>query len=694
LYSPGSRLGRQTLAHSSERVLVNMRDPPEQAVETIPHLDELAVVAAVSVLVSLVVTRLRLPTVAGLLAAGAMVGPSGLGWVRSSEVIHTLSELGVVFLLFSIGLEFSLSRLRSILRHVALGGGAQVALTIAATGLVAFALGKSPRASLLYGFIFSLSSTAIVLRALTERREIDAPHGKLIVGTLVFQDLCIVPMVLLVPTLGQGDPQAAMSAIVWALVRATGVVVFVVVASRLLVPRFMAAVDASKSREIFLMAVLTICIGTAYLTAQAGLSLALGAFLGGIVVADTEFGHRAFGDVLPLRDAFVSVFFVSMGMLFDASVLARSPLAGGVLLLGFLVGKGLIAAASAMLMRFPVRAASLAGVSLAQFGEFGFVLASLGQTAGILSEDETSLLLSSGLVSMFVTPLLARIAPQLKAGQRLLAPLERLLDTDAIDDVAPVDEPRSGHVVVVGYGVAGKLVASALEASGVDWLAMELNSDTVRRERAQGRPVYYGDATNSEALEHARIAQARALVVVTNDRAAVLRIVDTARRLSPTLFVIVRAHYLGEAAELEHIGVSEVVAEEIESGLEIVARVLRNASVPRNVIETRVEEARERFGQPTAVSRPRTRGGNLGEEALSDLELDSFLVRTGCPAMGKTLVQLDLRQRAGILAVAIRAGEELLHPPPIDRPLGEGDVVYAVGARPAIAGAIALFDAR
>ncbi|MBM4380302.1 MAG: cation:proton antiporter, partial [Deltaproteobacteria bacterium] len=277
----------------------------------VPLLDELALIAALAVGVTLVLARLRLPTVAGLLAAGALAGPYGLGLVHSVSAIEVLAEVGVVLLLFTIGLEFSLARLGVIFGQVLVGGVLQVLLTTAAVAGVAVAVGEPAGRGVFYGFVFALSSTAIVLRALGERRELDAPHGRFIVGTLIFQDLLVVPMVLVVPLLGSAGGDNALASMGTAMLKAAAVVLLTLGVARLLVPRVLGFVAAAQGREVFLLAILGLCIGTAWLTSLAGLSLALGAFLGGMVVADTEYGHRAMGDILPLRDAFVSVFFVS-----------------------------------------------------------------------------------------------------------------------------------------------------------------------------------------------------------------------------------------------------------------------------------------------------------------------------------------------------------------------------------------------
>ncbi|MFT3928018.1 MAG: cation:proton antiporter [Myxococcales bacterium] len=660
----------------------------------VPLLDELAIVAGLAVAVTVILSRLRLPTVAGLLAAGALAGPFGLQLVKSVHAIEVLAEVGVVLLLFSIGLEFSLGRLRDIFRQVALGGALQVGLTTAAAAGVAVALGESWARGIFYGFVFSLSSTAIVLRALSERRELDAPHGRFIVGTLIFQDLCVVPMVLIVPLLGSGAAQDAGEAIAFAMGKAALVVVCLVALARFIVPTILDWVDASRSREVFLLAILALCIGTAWLTSLVGLSLALGAFLGGMVVADTEYSHRAMGDILPLRDAFVSLFFVSLGMLFDVQVVLQKPLLVGLLLLGFLLAKGFLATLAAMAMRFPSRVAWLSGVGLAQFGEFGFVLAQLGEQSGVVESSALGPLLAAGIASMFLTPLLVRAAPHVTAGERLLAPLERLIGVRAIDEA---DQPGTqhsrlhDHVVIVGYGVAGRFAAQTLAACNVPFVVLELNADNVRSGKQEGLPIYYGDATSSEALGHAHLEGAKLLVLLMNDPQAALRVVDTARRVAPQVPVLMRTHYLRERQLLMKVGAHDIVAEEVEGAVEVIARMLRRIEVPRNVIEERIRNVRSET-QTTERKQtvPRTPLRDL--RGLDELKIESALVREQSAAVGKSAVTLHLRGKTGALVVGVKRGARLLKDPDPHVPFQAGDVVYLVGNSEAIRQAFALFD--
>lgn len=646
----------------------------------IPLLDEVALIAALGVAVTLVLSRLQLPAVAGLLLAGAIMGPSGFGLVKSLQAIEVLAEVGVVLLLFTIGLEFSLSRLATIFRQVAVGGALQVGLTTAVVTGLGVAWGWPAGRSLFLGFVFALSSTAIVLRALTERRELDAPHGRFIVGTLIFQDLCVVPMVLIVPLLGPAAGSGnVFTGVAIALGKAAGVVIITIALARVLVPRLLSWVDASRSREVFLLAVLALCLGIAWATGLAGLSLALGAFLAGMVIADTDYGHRAMGEVMPLRDAFVSVFFVSLGMFFDVQVVLAQPVLVGVLTFGFIFGKGFLATAAALTMRFPSRVAWLAGVGLAQFGEFGFVLARLAEASGVIDAEGIAPILSAGILSMFFTPLLVRAAPHVRAGERLLLPLERLLGARSIDE-EDAERPHalSGHVVVVGYGLAGQTICRALKANGVRYLVLELNAETVRAARARQEPVFYGDATSPEALAHAHVADAKAMLLVLNDPPAAQRIVDAVKRAAPTVPVLMRARYLKEAEALKALGAHDVVAEEVEGGLELLVRLLRLLETPRNVIDQRVKESREAtHTSERKLTFPRP---TLGEvSVLAGLKVDSVLVPETSAAVGRSAVELDLRKTTGAMVVAVSRGGLLLQAFSPATAFEAGDVVFLAG---------------
>lgn len=644
-------------------------------------LEEITVIATVSVIVTLLLGRLKLPVVAGLVLSGALVGPKALSLAHDPEAIEVIAEVGVIFLLFTIGLEFSLSRLKNIFRQVALGGLLQVGVTTLVTSLVCLSMNLSMPEAIVYGFVFALSSTALVLRTLGERGELDAPHGRFIVGTLIFQDLCIVPMVLIVPLLINGlDKPETWQAIMLALVKATLVVVLLFAVSRKVIPLLFRWVNASRSNEVFILTVLCLCIGTAYLTSLTGLSLALGAFLAGMIVADTDFRHRAMGDILPLRDVFVSFFFVSLGMFFDFQLLAEKPVEVGLLLLAFIGGKGLIAILAASFMRFPPRAAWLAGVGLAQFGEFGFIILQLAIQEGVVIENEIGTLLNAGILSMFLTPLLVYKAPHFTAGERALDPLAKLLRARSAEELEDRTVGHSDHVVVIGYGLAGRLLTNSLSRLKIEAVALEMNSDNVELGRKLGDPVYYADATSEEALGHAHVESCRAIVIMINDNQAIERVISTIARMKVEAPVFVRTQYMRGSEKLQNELPVNIVASEVEGGLEILSLVLNQLQIPRNLIIREVDQAREEtmHSDREYSSSPLPLEAHAG---LKDLKVEKLIVTAKSRVAGQSPRNLDLAESTGVSILAVRRQDSLLVHRIADIIFEPEDLVYCLGSK-------------
>lgn len=661
-----------------------------RAVSPVEALPELVLILGVAVIAALLVGFLRLPAVAGFMLAGAVIGPSGLALVKDLHTVELLAEIGVILLLFTIGLEFSLERLRRIARLVAIGGTLQVGLTTLVSVIVAHSLGFSLARGVFFGFLIALSSTAIVLRGLSERGEMDAPHGRFTIGALIYQDLCVIPMMLMVPILARLDAGGDIDHtqigldLGLALGKAFLFVVVALVAGRFVVPLALKAIDRAKSREVFLIAILVMCAGVAVLTAMVGLSLALGAFLAGVLLADGAWGHRAMSNVIPLRDLLTTMFFLSLGMLFDTGVVMDRPVVVGGLFLAMFLGKGLIATLACLAMRFPSRVAWLAGVGLAQFGEFGFVLAREGQKVGLLG-DEASAILSAGLLTMFVTPVAMRLGPHITAGARLLRPLERLLGARGVDEARDTHaKTLSGHVIIGGYGVGGHLLASALRDIDVPYVVLDLDAEAVRT-APRGEPVFLGDIAGVEALEHAHIHQAVAVVLLLTDAGATRNAIAEIRALNKTIPIVVRARRLLEHGELRRIGATDVISEEVEGGIETLARVLRARGTPANQMSRLVRQAREALGDTARrIAMPRNTKGEL--DALAGLKVESVAVPHGSPVVGE-----PCPSAAGVVLVAVGRGG-LLHEAPATLPLLAGDVVYLVGSRDASYAVAAAID--
>lgn len=619
----------------------------------------------------LLLGRLGLPPMLGFLVAGLLIGPHALGFVDDPHVIETVAELGVALLLFTIGLEFSFDRLRRIGRFVVLGGSLQVGLTILATLLIAVGLGLGEREGVYWGFLAAVSSTAIVLRLLADRREIDAPHGRFVVGVLIFQDLCIVPMMLAVPLLAGAETTA------WDLLLVLGkaalVVTLVVVAARKLVPALLGRAARAAAREVFVLAVLSVAALVAWATASLGLSIALGAFLAGIVIAETEFVHRVHAEVSPFRDALASLFFVSVGMLLDPATVLGRPGAVVGLVLVLVVGKLLIAALAVLLMRFPARVALLSGLALAQVGEFSFVLLRAGEEAGLVGASAAALFLAASVVTMIATPLLVGWSPRFAAGAQLLRPLEALLAVRPPDEPAAAPAAPEGHVVVAGLGLGGRTLVRSLEAAGIPYLGLELDPETVIAERAAGHAVRYGDATSLEVLERvAHLASARQVVLLLSDVEAASRAASLIRERHPELPVLLRVHRLERDAVPASLPGVQVVAEDHETAVEVVERVLRRSGVDGALHAAAISVARGARGERgDPIVPPTGLAGMLNMQAVTLGGEDH--------AVGKSILELNLRATTGGLVVAL-ARDGLLKPSPRPRdPLRAGDTLFLLG---------------
>lgn len=475
-------------------------------------LENLLLLTALGAVISYLLARLRLPVVSGLLIAGAVLGPQGLALVKNTELIQVLSKVGVVLLMFTIGLALSPRHLQQHLRIMAIGGLAQVGFTVLATAAVALSLDYHLGQALFLGCVVALSSTAIVLRGLSDRNELHAPHGRLITGALLFQDLTVVPMLVGLPVLAGGLSKVSGSQAFIALGESAGILGLTWMGGRWMVPLYFRRVAKVEGGDVFLLSVLALLMGACWLSAKAGLSTALGAFLAGLLLADADLGEKTLGQVLPFREASTALFFLSLGMLFDPRVPLQQAHSFVVMLLLFTVGKALLAGLAARLMGFPIKVAALTGVGLGQFSEFGYVLLQGGLYYGLLGRGEASLILSAGIFSMLLTPLALRLAPRFLAGEKVLAPLERLLGLRGADRPHAVVGRARPDVLFLGWGSEATGLAAQLARQGLRTLALDNDPTVVAKAQHDGHPVIYGDALSPEVLGHAGIAGVRGVV--------------------------------------------------------------------------------------------------------------------------------------------------------------------------------------
>jgi CPA2 family monovalent cation:H+ antiporter-2 len=647
-----------------------------------PILIDLTIVMALAVAAVYLCNLIKVPSIVGFLVTGILAGPHGLGLVSASEEIEVLAEVGVVLLLFIIGMEFSFSTFKQMKKPLLLGGGLQVGLTILMAGVLAYLLNRSLGEAAFDGMLVALSSTAIVLNLLQSRSELDAPHGRTSLGILIFQDVSVIAMLLIAPLLAGGAAGGGESG--WLLLaKGVAVIAFMIVAARWLVPWVLERTVATRNRELFLITVVLICFAVAWLTASAGLSLALGAFLAGLIISESPYSHQAVSNVLPLRDLFVSVFFVSIGMLVDLGYLWDNLWLAPVVALLVIAIKTLTGGIATLALGLPFRVALASGITLAQVGEFSFVLAQTGMTHGLLPAEHYQRFINISVLTMLLTPAGVALASKLSAKLTTM-PHKLPDDTHAVHDM-------HDHAIVVGYGINGRNVAQAARLAGIPFVVAEMNPATVRQEKAQGVPIVYGDATHEPLLEYLGAAKARVLVVVIADAAATRRVVAAAKNLNPGLYVIARTRFVQEVNRLRELGADEVIPEEYETALEIFARLLRRFMVPHDEIEGFVNDLRaESYGMLRKTGAADCAAGELSR-LLSQAQVITLRVAEGSQADGSELVELELRRKHGITLLAVGRGKEVLAEPGAQTRLMAGDLVVLLGTPERLADGTGIF---
>src|SRR5699024_2953659 len=500
-----------------------------------------------------------------------------------------LAEIGIILLLFTIGMEFSLDKLARIKKVILIGGGLQVSVTTALVAVILWGFGIGWNSGIYTGFLVALSSTAIILGLLAERGETNTPMGQLALGVLIFQDLAIVLLVLLVPILA-GESQSV-SDIALILGKAALIILLILVLAQRIVPWILEKVAQTRRQELFLLTVVAICLGTAALTNLVGVSLALGAFLAGLVVSESHYSEQAISEILPLRTIFNAVFFVSVGMLLDLEYVAEYPLliavvAFSVVLLKFAVNTG-----SLLVLKRPIRIVASAGLALSQIGEFSFVLERAGRLSGLspagMAETGSQIFIAVAVLLMILTPWLMEGGTAV--GNFLARSSSRETEGNAsVSDTALLED----HAIIVGYGPAGRYLVWALDDTDIPYVVIEMNPDSVKEMRKQGIPAIFGDACQQHILNQAQIQKAKLCVVATNDPLASPRIVRQSRFLNPTLQIIVRSRYLSELGHYEEMGADIVVPEEVEATVRLFSHVLGSYLVPQETIRNYVQEIR------------------------------------------------------------------------------------------------------
>ena len=627
--------------------------------------------------------RFKQSPLVAFVVTGTVVGPYGLSLIHDVESVHTLATVGVMILLFSLGLEFSLKRLMETRMAVLVIGPLQMLGTIAATALVARIRGIPFGTGVIYGILIGLSSTAVFMKMLDERREANSFHGRIGMGVSIFQDLCTIPFIIAIPLMATEKNllYAAGSALGKSLILITAVLVV----GNYLFPVLLRGILKTRSKELFLITSVFMFLGTAWATAAAGVSLALGSFLAGLILSESEYGHHIFAEVRPFRDSLNSLFFISIGMLINPAFIIDHPWTILGLTAAIVAGKVAITTGAVMAARIPLHVALLTGFALAQVGEFSFILLQTVSSVGAISAAPYQVFLSCSVLSMALTPVLFGLSrkviqrfarswsPQLPFGRSTLGSLQEF---GSLKD----------HVIICGFGLGGQSIARVLKANRIPYLVTDLNEQRVREARKDGEPILFGDCTSTHILELAGIKRSRVIVFVISDPFASRLAVRAAREMSREIVVLTRTKYVADIDALWDQGSNEVISEEFEASLELMTRILRVYNAPRAMVAAEIKSIRDqRFGifRERQTTVPRIR---LSSEL--DIYTETWDVKAECIWNGATIAETRLREETGVLILGIIRENRTLNNPWESETIFAGDRLVLSGTKEQLNNAI------
>lgn len=652
---------------------------------------DLLIILGFSIVVLLIGYRLRIPPVVGFILTGVLAGPHGLALVGGTEDVEKLAELGIVLLLFGIGMEFSVKKLVQIKRLFLLGGSLQVGLTVLASFLIAKGLGRPWGESIFLGCMLSMSSTAVVLGILDQKGESSSPHGRLSIAILIFQDMVAIPMLLLTPLLGGTHQGVDFNfSLLLPILKGLAILGIVFICAQRVVPSLLLLVARTRNKELFLLSVLALCFGVAWLTSSLGLSLTIGAFLAGLIISESEYSNEAITHIFPFQALFISFFFVSVGMLLNVDFVFHQPWLILTLAIAILSMKIFTGGLAAVALGLPIRTAMMVGIALSQVGEFSFVLAKTGVSQGLGTEYYYQLFLAVSLLTLIISPVLINLSPIIAAWISHF-PISEKLRNGWHKQLEDEKKPLQNHVIIVGFGISGRNVARSCKLAGIPYTILEMNPDTVREQKKQGEPIQFGDATHLSILEHLHIHEAKALAILVNDPIAARRIVQVSRAANPSLYIIVRARYVQEMSLMNNLGADEVIPDEFGTSVEIFSRVLRQYHVPDEEINAFITEIRADGYEMLRNQNPMAAKLSDIKLNLSDVEIGSFRLHPNSSLVGKALSDSQLRKLYGMNVILIRRDSQVLSNPSPDTLLMANDVVVVVGEKVPLKQATDLF---
>lgn len=654
-------------------------------------LEDIVSIFLLSAGMLLIASRLKFPSIVAFLLAGMVAGPHGLKIVTAVEHVDLLATIGIVLLLFTIGMEFSVRKLIQMKEMFFVAGSIQVFGTTLLGFLAALLFGKSMGQAAFLGCLLALSSTAIVMKSLEQRREAEAPHGKLILGISIFQDVISIPMLLMIP-LFAGGVVSVDSSFFYALLKGISILVLIFLLADHVIPRLMYRIARTKNRELFLLSIFAICFSVAWVTTQAGLPLSLGAFLAGLTVSESEYRHQAIGDILPFQDIFTCFFFVSIGMLLDINFVVNQPFLIAGLTAGVLFFKATIATLAGVAVKMPIRSAAMGGIFLSQVGEFSFILARTGISEGLFSPYLYQLFLAVSLFSMAISPYL------IDASAKITRLLQKLPLPDwLMFGIPPKHQAEKlelkSHVVILGFGVSGRNLARSCKLASIPYVILEMNAETVKKEKEKGEPIFFGDASHETVLHMVHIEEAKVVVIAINDPTAARRITESVRKANPRCFIVVRTRYLQDSEVLTHLGANEVIADEFETSVEIFTRVLNRYLIPRSEIDQLIADVRSRgYLQMRTNAAPEEKHLSDLQFHASRLNIETFRVQPNSPIANLSMEKNGLRKACGVTVLLLLRGQESLTHIDATTTIQTGDLVILFGDLEGLQKAKVLFE--
>jgi monovalent cation:H+ antiporter-2, CPA2 family len=638
---------------------------------------QLIIILGFSIPVVYIFNKIKLPSIIGFLITGIIIGPFGLKLIDDMAGIQLMAEIGVAFLLFTIGIEIRLSRFLKHLSEILLTGGLQILCTFFVGMIIGLTMQLSISQSIFIGFILVHSSSALILKILKDRDDEASPQGRISIGVILFQDMMVVPMMLLIPFLAaESGPDALM--IIWKLVKSILIIVVILVAARYVIPRVLERLVNMNMRDVLVIASVVITMGIAGITESLGLSLAIGAFLAGLALSDTDFTHQIISNVSPFRDVFLSVFFVAFGMILNLDFLRENPDYIILISLIIIVIKATIVFGLVKLLKYPLRVALLSGVLLSQIGEFSFVLASQGFKNNIISNDIYQTFIGASVLTFIVTPLLASLVYYLLARKNIFDPTQQAVKLDERVSV-------SNHVIICGMGLNGRNLVKVLKDTAINYVIIDLNFQKIKKSKSKGdQNTIWGDASSVEILRRANVEAARVMVIAISDRFLTKSCLSNAKAIHPNLHVIVRTKYVADIEDLLAMGADDVIPEEFETSIQIFSRVLKMFHIPNSIILAQGNIIRNKSYGVFREVRYTQEAFDQISQILAQGTIETYYIAARNPIIGRSIRDVNLKAKSGAMIINIIRNNQTITNPPSDFVLQAADQLILFGSHDAI----------